>query len=722
MACYGVPSCNLSVMEFGGPEAQGEFKNKVNMDNCSYALKFGNSTNIGVQASQTKAIEIFFNLAQIPQNNLKILSFGVGDDLTVSGSGKDEYGKLKFGNLETSLLPIFNGRYMGVCMSNNGSQVEFTVMQTEGDRVIFYESISGSATVPTAKFIGASGAESFSGSVDEFRMWNTHLSSSIFRDHVFYPEMINGNHISASTTDLDFRLDFEYPKNLTTYNWMLNVAPAVKLTNPQLSRNYYEETATRDTTDLESLRASVNYYNQSGTPSGFLNTPDWPYDFEPINRDSLIEIPDIGVSRYSSNKIRFEEQSLISHLSSRHRATKKAIQTGPMDSNRVGIFFSPTKELNFDIAKSMGAERLNEYIGDPSDRYKPTYKKLNDLRNYYFQRIGNRNIYEYIDLVRMYERAMFDDLKKMLPARVKATTGLLIEPHFLERSKYEYEKPTGSNNYYEGETEYQSVTFGENNQFEGIVDADMSEDVFGDNYQYNGTVDADLSEDVDGELNYYESTIDTEEVFNTDGDYYYYDTRIDAKLDQPTIFALADISGESRLAQFDPYSDIGFGLYTENGHGIRTYRDQYGDLQKKRVFANIVVEKIPFTFEKYAEVDPVTKQGDPRGGFITTSSFYFEKKLVVQEWSGSTAPTPPSGSVNNNIVSVTVVNGYLPTHNKFTSDLTTGLQNSYYKGSKNTRFTTIDGTEPVESFTTNPATLKVNSAGRDSTEPILQVE
>ena len=66
--------------------------------------------------------------------------------------------------------------------------------------------------------------------------------------------------------------------------------------------------------------------------------------------------------------------------------------------------------------------------------------------------------------------------------------------------------------------------------------------------------------------------------------------------------------------------------------------------------------------------------------------------------------------------------GYLPTHYRNTSDLTRGLQNSYYLGSKNTAATTLDGTDPVETFITNPNTLRVNKAGRDASEPILEVE
>jgi hypothetical protein len=88
----------------------------------------------------------------------------------------------------------------------------------------------------------------------------------------------------------------------------------------------------------------------------------------------VLEIPDLGAGRYSTNKVRMESQTLISDLSSKGRATKKAFDQSPTDSNRVGLFFSPTKELNIDIAKSFGGINLDNYIGDPSDSYKSNYK------------------------------------------------------------------------------------------------------------------------------------------------------------------------------------------------------------------------------------------------------------------------------------------------------------------------------------------------------------
>ena len=40
MACYGIPSSNLSILEFGGPEVTEEEKGKLVIDNITTAIKF----------------------------------------------------------------------------------------------------------------------------------------------------------------------------------------------------------------------------------------------------------------------------------------------------------------------------------------------------------------------------------------------------------------------------------------------------------------------------------------------------------------------------------------------------------------------------------------------------------------------------------------------------------------------------------------------------------
>ena len=109
--------------------------------------------------------------------------------------------------------------------------------------------------------------------------------------------------------------------------------------------------------------------------------------------------------------------------------------------------------------------------------------------------------------------------------------------------------------------------------------------------------------------------------------------------------------------------------------------------------------------------------GSGPGGYVSAIQTYNETYLNIQPFSGSTIP-----SVQNDIIAVQPVDGYLRTHYRNTSDLTRGLENSFFRGSKNTAATTLDGSSPIETFVSNPNTLTVNRTNRNTSEPILEVE
>jgi len=372
-----------------------------------------------------------------------------------------------------------------------------------------------------------------------------------------------------------------------------------------------------------------------------------------------------------------------------------------------------------DIAKTFGGLNIDNYIGDPSDDYKPNYKSLDSLRNYYFQRFDNRDIYSYINLIKLYEKSMFEDLKKMLPARVKATTGLLIEPHFLERSKVVHKKPTADD--YQKETEIKlsdtsNISF-ENLQKEVIIDANLSEKLTSENNQYEALITTASVNTLSADSYQRESIIDMNSNLIFEGDSYQKEVIIDAELASPTIVSEIDTTNSNQIVGQTDFETIGFGIYAQSGSAIRTYFDKDNRVIKERVRVQLVTEQKERIVTKFAITASANGMGDPRGGYVSDIETYTETKLNIQPFSGSIVPI-----VKGNIIEVKNVNGYLPTHNKFTSDLTRGLQNSFYKGSKNTAATTLDGSSPIETFVSNPNTLRVNKTGRDSSEPILEVE
>ena len=730
LACYGIPSSNLSILEFGGPEPTGTTKSKYLIENISNAIKLETGSKVSTLWTNTalsrkpETVEIF--VKPVYAGNWTVVS-GSGWSVTASGSADSKYGRVfyKIGStnyVSSSVLPIFNGDFFGINLTVITGSTNYTfgldVAQYKGERQIFASSTTASVAAATAAPWQTAGqiaiGSGFSGSVDEFRLWNTALDTDIFYEHVAFPEMVNGNHVSSSTQDLFFRLDFEYPKNVNTYTATPNVDNNI----------YYSQSLSRNDIETTTIINGVNIFSEttpaiySASFSGFTSVASYPYQFEVIERAAALEMPDLGIQRYSTNKVRFETQTLEGNILYKdQRNTTRAFDNAPMDSNKLGLFFSPTKELNIDIAKSFGGLNLDDYIGDPRDQYNDRYISLDRLREYYFNRFDGRDIYAYINLVKMYEQNLFEDIKQLLPARAKVTTGILIEPHILERSKIARKKPSAESNQYETSIDYnrQENVSSEASQYETTITNIDTTQIISEATQYEGTVSTEAFSNLESEATQYEGTVTTTEFSTVRGEATQYEGDIDTKAKDASVQAYVDWL--TQTIGTSPLEDYGLGLFMqEPGIALRSYIDEYGIVKKERVRVNLLTRQYLKFYEKYKTRLP-NGLADFRGGTEVTSSLVNERVLTIQPFTGTSNPT-----IGGEIVEVTPVYGYLPTHYKYTQDVSTGLQNSFYKGCKLTGIVAIDGKPVVEEFIGNPGTLKVNKFGRDSNEPILEVE
>jgi hypothetical protein len=723
MACYGVPASLLTVMEFGGPQdPELNATTKFTFEDRTAALNLNGSSQISVDWKEfngdyPNSVEFRINTTQ-KQN--QVLAQTEGWKLEIE-SGSNYLGRLKFSisgsGVETSsytnYVPVFYDDYYHITLNKttNGGNEIFDIYIKEGFNGRIRNEGSSSLLLSTDSTSWKSGSELtiggiqpyFTGSIDEFRLWTTALSESRIDNHALIADGIDGNHISASTVDLIFRNDFEYPKNR-----------GVEL-------------------DIKNV-AYIQTYQTSSVASGFTSIPNYPYNYTPYDRDVTATVPQTGFN--FGNKFRFETQYDFEgneinsnsingvNLDYKSRATKKSFDTAPIDTDRLGLFFSPIKEINMDILKSLGNFNVDDYIGNPGDEYNDSYSDLDRLRNYYFQRF-DLNFNEYIQLVRYIDKSLFDTLESLVPARAKVSSGLLIEPHILERSKVKWRKPTSEKGDYEtiidaqenvniiGTSEGQEVTLS--------VIQDVAFDVT--NPQYEGTItDTDVSQ-LTGERTDYEGTYRTTDdsaqygfmTVNLGSDMGGIVFNIDAKLG-------SSLTGEYESDSFtqvgmdkDSISVAGFGVFGSGSHSIRTYIDVFGNTIKERV--KIFQVKESYQVDVPQNINP----NDESLGREFVTQTLFRNKVTILPFTGSNGletPTPSGG----NIVSVTPLNGYFPYHYRNVGDLTTGLENSYFRGSKQTQATTLDGGSPVVTFTTNPNTLRVNDTGRGSGEPILIVE
>jgi hypothetical protein len=708
MACYGVPQSMLTIMEFGGP--QDPTKGGVSeftFDDRTAALRLQSTSSIlipwkavGTPSEHPQAIEFMFkpdtansftlvsasnfSLAVTSSNTGSVLGFNIGSYYTTSSEFEFK-------------LDNYNNVLINKTDSGSGSIYNVYLKSGDGIRIITTSSLE--LTIPTASGEWESGSNIrvggtnpyFTGSLDEFRLWRVPLEISKFDNHTLFPDSINGNNYSSSTADLYFRLDFEYPRDRASFPNILNVA------------------------------INEGYGEQFATASNMYSAPTYPYQYIPYDRTVTAKVPSLGFN--VSNKIRFENQYTLSgqeitsgsnytaSLSYKSRATKKAFDNSPIDSNRLGLFFSPIKELNMDILRAFGDFNIDNYIGDPSDDYKDSYKQLDGLREYYFERL-DRDINEYIQLVRYINKSLFDVLADMAPARAKISKGLLIEPHYLERNKTRWDRPIAQRGDFESNV---AVTEGVNlvsdyptyeGEFADRIDANIGFDIA----NYDGVIDENEATQIIGEKVSYETLID----YNTDealeGEYPSYTSSIEFSLGE-TLLAEYESIGKYEAIGMDKNSvaNLGFGLYAPNGTTqYKRFTDLEGSVSQSR--SNIFLVELTETKNILTQ----TNSNEPL--IVEDTPTIFKKNIV------SIIPFNGSVSVGNGVTNVTELKGYFHTHYRYTNGLSTGLERSYFLGSQQTTATTPDGLSPVETFTTNPNVLRVAKTGRGSGEPILEVD
>ena len=707
MSCYGVPASLLTIMEFGGPKdptQDGTTKFTFEDRTLSINLISGSSITVpwktftnSLSTDYPNAVEIRVNTEQ--RQDQRILS---GSDWSldiIKDTGSLAKVKLTVGpdSASTEAIPFFNDEYQHITVNRtSGSLDSFEVFVKEGFQGRIRNQSSASISSATTK-AWTSGSElslghTFIGSVDEFRLWRTPLSESRVDNHTLMPDAIDGNHISASTHDLIFRNDFEYPKNRHSSGDV----------------------------DIKNV-ALVTTYCTSSVASGFSNETTYPYQYTPYDRDVTANIPSTGFN--FANKVRFESQTKLIDLSYRQRATKKSFDQSPVDSNRLGLFFSPIKEINLDILKGLGEFNIDNYIGNPADEYSDEYSDLKTLRNYYFSRY-TLNLHEYIQLVRYIDKSLFKTLESLVPARAKVASGLLIEPHILERSKTKWTKPSGTLNSLTSSIDVEEDVnlTSTNPQYDVIVSASQDIDLIGTNPQYVGTIDTESDVVITSTTSDYSATITNEDTTKLEGtitrnsgsDMGGISITINAQLTGSVQGQYDSTAYQQVGMDIDGISKVGFGLYGSGSHAIRT-----------RLFNNNIVKdrvKVFLLNESYTEDVPqnIDSSDSSRGVEFVTQTKY-RKRVSILPFTGSDGneSTTPSGG---NIVSATALDGYFPTHYRNTGDLTSGMENSFFNGSKQTSATTLDGGSPVQTFTTNPNTLRVSDSGRGSGEPILEVD
>jgi len=255
------------------------------------------------------------------------------------------------------------------------------------------------------------------------------------------------------------------------------------------------------TSSLTGVQPVSNAISSSFT-SWTLNTP-----YDSVEETYYYDGISLAAGTYDDNKIRLEDNELIGVLDVKTRAERSQFDKAPLDSNKLGVYFSPQTMIDEDIIAQLGFVELDDYIGDPGDVESRSYPRLIQKAQDYWKKYTDKNdINAYIKIFTMFDLSFFRQLEQLLPARVDELTGILIQPNILERSKdtvlpsisnvnstynavIQATQPTASADYlyYFGETNVRiaTLTAEDDNQWQAYLTASSNEKYNGTTYSYD---------------------------------------------------------------------------------------------------------------------------------------------------------------------------------------------------------------------------------------------
>ena len=456
--CYGIPSSILRVREYGGPD-KGTAVNYEIKRKFTYALDFKSSEYLRLpwkQVSSKVPETVEFRFRSPKSKDQTIVQSGDKWAIQLQDNGAtDDYGYLRFAvsastgvqYITSSLHPFYNDDMWSVMLTRVSSSgldlsndtitqditYELTTRQYDSTRevVLFSSSesidIDGDSAAGAAFnaaysssedfYIGGDGTNfgtQFSGSLMEFRLWSEPLSQSVFENHVRTPKAYNGNTTASFNDNLLFRLPLDINIDFSTN------------ASASLNRAY-----------LTTYHTSASAHNFSGN------------NFRSLVDLEQLRIPNLGPNRRNATKIRIEDTSLVGSLSSNVKREQSSQDFAPVDSNKLGVYFSPTDIVNEDIAYSIADFNFDDQVGDPRDQYKTSYRGLSYSQDNYWKKYSKtNNFWDYLRIINFYDSGLWTQLSKMVPARANATLGVLIEPNALERSKEIIGQPPEFDNVY----------------------------------------------------------------------------------------------------------------------------------------------------------------------------------------------------------------------------------------------------------------------------------
>lgn len=421
LACYGIPETVLHVKEYGGPVADKSTFRTFSYEKATKALHISASEGHLIAFTNTtdkKQHEFTIIPNKIPEN--VILRAGTSNEVSIITSSTHEQSgyitATEAGFTDTREFPFYSGKPITFFITVDSSELHITA-STYVDGEVDLLPFTLDYGVSTSYIIGSADTSNPNNFyIHNFKRYNNELSQSVKNTHTKDPNILAGNSTSSYFDELTFHNPLGGDFNTELFS-----------SNPYNFTNY--SGSTTGTTDL---RVSTT----NGTP---------PY--KTIQYTHHLTTPDtVGVSM-ASEKVRYDNGTINDNILSPYiRGEESSLDRQPPDYSTLGVFFSPTFEINEDIVYTLGGFRMDDYIGDARHLSSGSYPDLKSLQDTYFQKVERRyNFFDYLKTIQYFDHTIFKIIEEFAPAKANLKTGLVIEPHYLQRDKFVYSDTDFSN-------------------------------------------------------------------------------------------------------------------------------------------------------------------------------------------------------------------------------------------------------------------------------------
>jgi hypothetical protein len=465
ISCFGIPSTVLTIKEYGGPSTftdNDHFPEYVHdkyhyawLSSGSLSLSGGQFQNGAKQWINPNVLEFRFKTDNnynygvgYDYNLVSISSASISDNVNVilnKETNDDNQGTITVFNKSTGMaisasnLEIFDNSWILVTVQNTNTTASLNVVKSLYGKTIYNASSSyqglllpifttnSTITVASGSRLVSSSIlpngqnvtqlSKFNGHFHEIRLWSGSLNDDSMEEHAASPATYTYN-VNRSILSTGEEAGKPYDHLLQRFTLA---------TKEVKSGSFYQSTSHPNQT----LNTGSIYFIGYGSNSGSIT-------FEGFEETYYTPSPSLGGNSLYTNKVRIESSSLDpnNRLNTKTRIEKSSFDRYSIDSNRVGVYFSPQKAINEDIFNQLGYFEIDDYIGDPADLLTDNYNELNNFAINYWKKYENRNDFEaYFRALEIYDFTLFKYIKRLLPKRVNAIVGLVVEPNVLERSK-----------------------------------------------------------------------------------------------------------------------------------------------------------------------------------------------------------------------------------------------------------------------------------------------